>query len=288
MMILKEPMRLLCEPLQDIVAKIIRTNHSDLLISVHSISEGLSSNTATATDFMADGSCEEVYIHDMRFTEFGSVGSIEYERMDDMSFSVGSKFIANSRAKLHKDKTFRTTKNAAKVPAMVKEFIRPYTYREVWDSKAGNAVWPHREWVKELNSTAYANGVSDKLNSEISNLIALGVEMPPGWFQELSRTTVPAWNEAMRRSKLEFKMHYVREMPDTRVLVVPMHKMLPNGYADTPLTDPAVFVKDVQSLPGSLQFAQAMLQIADVGTFVPEVGIKLKNGVYYLLENLNN
>jgi hypothetical protein len=285
MMILKESLALLCEPLQDIVAKIVRTNHNHLVLSIYNNPEGLLS---VDRHTLSDGACEKIYMHDTRFPEMPSVGSIEYERIGDNSFSVGSRIIHNNRAKDERNKKYRTTANAAKVPAMVKEFVRPYKFREVWDTKAGTAVWPHREWIRELHGVAYAGGVTDKLNNEIANLVALGIDMPPGWFQELSRTTVPAWTEVTRRSKLEFVMHYVREMPDTRVLVVPMHKMLPNGYADLAIEGPHTFVKDMHSLPESLQFAQAMLQIADVDTFVPEVGIKLKNGVYYLLENLNN
>lgn len=173
----------------------------------------------------------------------------------------------------------KATADAKKMLKLLKQYIKPYTMRDISVRTHYGFKTATDRWTSEPNGLFYNLASSlptTDLVKEIMHLKTAGVEFHTDKFRQLANEGLDLYNEAKRRKSLPVETKHVFFNPDDSIEVSkPYDPKIPNFGESYPVFD---------SLPDSMQQAIAMLRMVDDGVFVPEVGQRISNREFWVLK----
>jgi hypothetical protein len=259
--------------------------------------------SATTLKHEYDGYGAKVYFIDSRFpqmdhkykrTHLGSV-RVEYDNLMDRSnptFVVQSRLIENQRYK-HGSTDFYTkaSKSIDKALKTMLDFVRPYSLNEVRNETVHDFTSTVDKWVyaakKEYHNVKIEN--RKEIVEEMLHLKSLGVQFKTGAFRKLAEEVEGIYAEYKRRTEAKFKAYHVVFTPN--MIYVTAGEVPKNSYDDFTFKSgdsaPKSYPSD-EMLPPNILSGIGLLKMVNVRESVDEVGIRVNENEFYILERLDS
>jgi hypothetical protein len=229
--------------------------------------------------------------HRYKRTHLGSV-RVKYDDNDTPIFVVQSRLIENQRYK-HGSTDFYTkeSKSIDKALKTMMDFVRPYSIDEVRRETVHDFTSTMDKWVyaakKEYNNVKIDN--RKEIVEEMLHLKSLGVQFKTSAFRKLAEEVEGIYAEYKRRTEAKFKAYHVVFTPN--MIYVTAGELLKNSYDDftfkpgdaTPKAHQAV-----ETLPENILSSIGLLKMVNVSEPVGEVGIRVNENEFYILEKLDS
>jgi len=212
------------------------------------------------------------------------VGYVKLSEGDLME--IGSRLIKNDKYRRHSlEYNTKASKIESKVVKMMVDFIKPFSFSEIFefhDYKTASLV---KSWRNELyqagESMWHIN--SAELYEEVKHLRDLGVQFKTKAFNEMA-DAVETRDAHRNRQKQDIEVYHVYAV-DGRVAVTT--KTLDTLNSQTkPM--PTVMYDSIETLPPDLLADVSMLKIlgGDVDQSIPGVGYRVSDNEFYVMKPL--
>jgi len=246
------------------------------------------------------GAYQKVVFKDERFpqmdhrykrTHLGSV-RVKYDDNDTPIFVVQSRLIANQRYK-HGSTDFYTkeSKSIDKALKTMLDFVRPYSIDEVRNESVHDFTSTMDKWVsaakKEYNNVKIES--RKEIVEEMLHLKSLGVQFKTSVFRKLADEVEGIYGEYKRRIEARFRAYHVVFTPN--VICVTAGELLKNSYDDFTFKSGDAALKAyqaIETLPENILSSIGLLKMVNTGESVDEVGIRVNENEFYILEKLDN
>ena len=216
-------------------------------------------------------------IHDKRFPNMPKVGDLSVVLKDgEYVYSLFSKRIVNSKYK--KGSEEHRTKQTKDIRRMIKyvcDYIQSYSMPEVARKNVSSVETIAHRWREEYtySHAAIVRGMnSDDFYKEVIRLRDMGIEFGVGKLAELIKDGIEQFKEFNRRQKISFNNYHCFVFSDGRVAVTKN------------ATEYLGEFNSKETLPENLRGQMALLNMLDINVSIPEVGIKVDDNEFYLLE----
>ena len=202
-----------------------------------------------------------------------------------LSFNHSSgKYVITSR-KIKNDKYYEwrneykqvTTKDPKKALKLMFQHIKPFTIDEIVHAGKDRANIKHETWVQDAarEFRSLSDQVSDaEIVQEITSLVAQGIKFKTNTFRLLAEVGIAAYKEQERRRS---SGGFSRAVVVNAVNGVVMYGGFKGAEAGDWKSAPGI-----ELLPPEWLEPVSMLKIVTPGTFVPEVGVRMNESMYYL------
>jgi hypothetical protein len=229
--------------------------------------------------------------HRYKRTHLGSV-RVKYDDNDTPIFVVQSRLIANQRYK-HGSTDFYTkeSKSIDKALKTMMDFVRPYSLDEVRRESVNDFTNSVDKWVhaakKEYNNVK----VDDRkeIVEEMLHLKSLGVQFKTSVFRKLADEVEGIYSEYKRRTEAKFRAYHVVFTPN--MIYVSAGELLKNSYHDSVFkadnATPSAY-QAIEMLPENILSGIGLLKMVNTGESVDEVGIRVNENEFYVLEKLDS
>jgi hypothetical protein len=246
------------------------------------------------------GAYQKVVFKDERFpqmdhrykrTHLGSV-RVKYDDNDTPIFVVQSRLIANQRYK-HGSTDFYTkeSKSIDKALKTMLDFVRPYSLNEVRSETVHDFTSTMDKWVyaakKEYNNVKIES--RKEIVEEMLHLKSLGVQFKTSAFRKLAEEVEGIYAEYKRRTEAKFNAYHVVFTPN--MIYVTAGGLLKTSYDDFTFkpgdATPKAY-QAIETLPENILSSIGLLKMVNMGESVDEVGIRVNENEFYILEKLDN
>lgn len=259
--------------------------------------------SATTLKHEYDPHGQKVYFKDERFpqmdhkykrTHLGSV-RVEYENLMDKSnpiFVVQSRLIENQRYKNGSTDFFtKESKSIDKTLKTMLDFIRPYSIDEVRSETVHAFTGTMDKWVYAAKKEYHNVKIESRkeIVEEMLHLKSLGVQFKTSAFRKLAEEVEGIYAEYKRRTEAKFKAYHVVFTPN--MIYVTAGELPKNSYDDfTFKSDDATprAYQAVEMLPENILSGVGLLKMVNTGESVDEVGLRVNENEFYILEKLDN
>lgn len=246
------------------------------------------------------GAYQRVFFKDERFpqmdhrykrTHLGSV-RVKYDDNDTPIFVVQSRLIANQRYK-HGSTDFYTkeSKSIDKALKTMLDFVRPYSIDEVRNESVHDFTSTMDKWVsaakKEYNNVKIES--RKEIVEEMLHLKSLGVQFKTSVFRKLADEVEGIYGEYKRRTEARFRAYHVVFTPN--VICVTAGELLKNSYGDFTFKSGDAALKAyqaIETLPENILSSIGLLKMVNTNEPVDEVGLRVNENEFYILERLDN
>ena len=246
------------------------------------------------------GAYQKVVFKDERFpqmdhrykrTHLGSV-RVKYDDNDTPIFVVQSRLIANQRYK-HGSTDFYTkeSKSIDKALKTMLDFVRPFSLDEVRRESVQDFTNSVDKWVhaakKEYNNVKIES--RKEIVEEMLHLKSLGVQFKTSAFRKLAEEVEGIYAEYKRRTEAKFRAYHVVFTPN--VICVTAGELSKNSCDDFTFKSGDATLKAyqaVETLPENILSSVGLLKMVNMGESVDEVGIRVNENEFYILEKLDN
>lgn len=220
---------------------------------------------------------------------------VEYDDNNAPRFTVQSRLIENQRYK-NSGTAFhsKTSKSIDKTLKTMLDYVRPYSLEEVRRRTEHTFVSSVDKWVQEARRPYLNLRIDDRkqIIEELLHLNDLGVQFKTDVFRKLAGEIKSINDEHSRRIDAKFKAYHVVFTP--KIIYVTAGKLSKNSYHDFRFeVDPAPAIPSTsyqtfESLPENILSGVGLLKIVPVGESVDEVGLRVNENEFYILEMLDN
>lgn len=231
------------------------------------------------------GQC--VFFYDSRFeNEEESIATLSY---NGEKYHLHSRLINNARCRNNSQgRKTKSTNDPARMLKYLKEYVKPWTVEERAnrDARALSLTVHTRSWVSQPNSRLIdlvKDIQREDLLTEIAFLKESGVQFRAESMRKLADQCVELMAERDRRKVMHFYNVYILVQPNNSVFVV-----LDYAENQTLVTKETKskksnswFFDSLDLCPECIRQPVALLQLAEAEQYVPEVGIKQKNGTAF-------
>ena len=175
----------------------------------------------------------------------------------------------------------RQTSDPKKMLGYLRQYVLPYTTKELM-GKYDPPTYEHSAWVSQPKNEFHdvASKIrGDVLALEIMHLQSIGVQFKSNEFREVASRGLELHQEAKRRMELQSVLMMAMLQPDGSVLV---------GWPDYGNIQMGSRTYDsLEQAPECIQQQVAMLKMCDMGEYVPEVGRRKTQTVFWVHVNPN-
>lgn len=171
------------------------------------------------------------------------------------------------------------TQDPRKMQKLLRQYIYPLTMPEIIDMTDGvestyygwvNA--PERDMATHLSGLAYT--ARKAVIEEVCHLRLLGVsQFKTNLFDGIFREVLPLYDEHQRRLALKVEHVHVYFEPDGKVAVT---------KSKAPLEWDTVKYPSLEQLPENIQQQVCMLKLVEQGKYLPEVGQRMADDIYWV------
>jgi hypothetical protein len=171
------------------------------------------------------------------------------------------------------------------------DFVRPYSLDEVRRESVYDFTNSVDKWVhaakKEYNNVK----VDDRkeIVEEMLHLKSLGVQFKTSVFRKLADEVEGIYSEYKRRTEAKFRAYHVVFTPN--MIYVSAGELLKNSYHDSVFkadnATPSAY-QAVEMLPENILSGIGLLKMVNTGESVDEVGIRVNENEFYILEKLDS
>ena len=229
--------------------------------------------------------------HRYKRTHLGSV-RVKYDDNDTPIFVVQSRLIANQRYK-HGSTDFYTkeSKSIDKALKTMLDFVRPFSLDEVRRESVQDFTNSMDKWVsaakKEYNNVKIES--RKEIVEEMLHLKSLGVQFKTSVFRKLADEVEGIYAEYKRRTEAKFSAYHVVFTPN--MIYVTAGGLLKTSYDDFTFkpgdATPKAY-QAIETLPENILSSIGLLKMVNTGESVDEVGIRVNENEFYILEKLDN
>lgn len=204
------------------------------------------------------------------------VGALEKDSNNPDKYVVTSRLIKNAKYKdWRREHHSVKTKDAKAALKAMFQYFKPFSNSEVAVAFLGDKTEHHNQWVQSAQAgfQSLANKVSHiELMTEVMAMTTDGTQFKTAPFQRLAVEGIEKWEEFKRRKKHAAPCWCAFQNPDETWSIGKF------TGGDTAWARVAAF----ELLPAFAQQQMSILKITAVGTFVPEVGVRNADNVYWL------
>jgi len=188
----------------------------------------------------------------------------------DLSYYDGSYILQGSGIKGRRNAT--RTKNAAAALRLLRKYVKPYSAMGLVNRTDGFGVDSHILWVAEPRRalTSMASLKPAVLLAEIESLKAQGVRFHTPEFRELAEKAAALGAEAAARAAIRLTKFHLCINPDESVSVT-LDSKQQRTY------------RSIEEAPEVIQQNVALLRFAESRSFVPEVGERVRDNLFWVL-----
>ena len=232
--------------------------------------------------------------HRYKRTHLGSV-RVKYENLMDKSnptFVVQSRLIENQRYKNGSTDFFtKESKSIDKTLKTMLDFIRPYSVHEVRRETVHDFTSTVDKWVYAAKKEYQNIRIDDRkeIVEEMLHLKSLGVQFKTSAFRKLAEEVEGIYAEYKRRTEAMFKAYHVVFTPN--MIYVTAGELPKNSYDDFTFksgdSTPRAY-QAVEMLPENILSSIGLLKMVNTNEPVDEVGLRVNENEFYILEKLDN
>jgi len=229
--------------------------------------------------------------HRYKRTHLGSV-RVKYDDNNTPIFVVQSRLIANQRYKNGSTDFYtKESKSIDKALKTMLDFVRPYSLNEVRSETVHDFTSTMDKWVyaakKEYNNVKIES--RKEIVEEMLHLKSLGVQFKTNAFRKLAEEVEGIYAEYKRRTEANFKAYHVVFTPN--MIYVTAGGLLKTSYDDFTFkpgdATPKAY-QAIETLPENILSSIGLLKMVNTGESVDEVGIRVNENEFYILEKLDN
>jgi hypothetical protein len=259
----------------------------------------LRSATTLKHDYEHTG--QKVFFKDERFPQMDykyrrtHLGSVRVKYGDDDTipiFVVQSRLIANQRYKNGSTDFYtKESKSIDKALKTMLDFVRPYSLSEVRRESVSDFTGSVDKWVSAAKKEYYNVKIDDRkeIVEEMLHLKSLGVQFKTSVFRKLADEVESIYGEYKRRTEAKFRAYHVVFTPN--MIYVSAGELLNNSYHDSEFkadnVTPSAY-QAIEMLPENILSSIGLLKMVNTGESVDEVGIRVNENEFYILEKLDN
>ena len=205
---------------------------------------------------------------------------LETNTVDDKGrrvYVMRSRLIKNEKYAEHNDDYHsRETTDLKKLSKFLRDYVKPYSPQEI--SQMGNDMSEdYHNWQNEArrNFRAVAGQVSESdVAEEVAYLKSVGVQFRSDKFRDMATKGLELYSELKRRQDSNIKNVHVYINPDESVHVT--------------VADEKTYSYDtLDSVPETVRQQVAMLMMVDMKQYVPEVGKRTDEKMFWVHVNTN-
>lgn len=226
-----------------------------------------------------------IYFVDSRFPTVlihytKNLAVLETNSVDDKGrrvYVLRSRLIKNEKYAAHNDDYHsRETTDIKKLSKFLRDYVKPYSPQEI--SEMGKNVFvDFSDWQGEArhNYRQVASQVScDDVVEEIAYLKSVGIQFRSDKFRDIAAKGLELYDEFKRRKDINIKNVHVYINPDESVQV-------------TVADDKTYSYETLDSVPEIVRQQIAMLMMVDMKQYVPEVGKRTDEKMFWVHVNTN-
>lgn len=233
-------------------------------------------------EFSPEGNAGAVRFMDSRFSSRHSLGRLHAETDDkgDYVWVLTSRLINNERFVRGNDRKHqKQTKDPKKVLRYLRDYIRPYSAKEIADRSVDVHVNALDTWKSQAMSLMrdLCNLTREDVMREMVRMSAVGYKPQTEKFAQVMEQGLAAWEEAQRRSNRKVMNVHLFINPDESVEIFCQDKM---GYMG--INQGVTTFTSLAETPECIQQHVAMLRMMEDKAFVPEVGTKVNASNYWI------
>ena len=178
---------------------------------------------------------EMVLFMDPNAETMNYAGAIKWQQGDfgkPYKFRVVTRYVINQRYRDSERKRSVETQDEARALKEMLTHFKPFTTREIAHEHRSAPVNVVSAWKSEFYSEMNLafSLTNDIMVREILNLQAQGVKFATEEFNNIATKGIEAYNETQRRQQVKTVSHFVRVLPDGRVLVLSQGGVEPVEY----------------------------------------------------------
>lgn len=231
------------------------------------------SNSADRICFVDSRFASNVVVHYKR-----CLAVLETNGRDDKgrkNFVLRSRLITNPKYSEHNDDYHsRETTDLKKMAKFLREYVKPYSPQEIM-GMGGDIANDYYDWKQEA-ATQFRQVVSRLSSTDIAEEVAylksVGVQFRSEKFMEVATTGLELFAEAKRRGTTGIVNAHVYIHPDNSVSV-----SIPEGKTYS--------YESLEGTPECVRQQVAMLMMVDMNQYVPEVGKRTKEKMFWVHVN---
>lgn len=191
------------------------------------------------------------------------------------SFVLQSRLISNEKySEFNDDYRSRETTDIKKMAKFLREYVKPYSPQEI-SEMGGNISSDYYDWQQEAAQQfrRVAGQVTTvDIAEEIAYLKSVGVQFRSDKFREIATTGLELFDEMKRRKESGIVHAHVYIHPDDSVSVS--------------VTEGRTYAfETLDSVPEVVRQQVAMLMMVDMNQYVPEVGKRTKDKMFWVHVN---
>lgn len=246
-----------------------------------------------------EGHNDEVYFIDSRFAltekddpSFSDNPAFSHGGIAVMSFTAGEYQLRSMRIKNNKYNPYsdgyhmRKTTDSRKMMRFLKEVVKPLTNMEIAarsesirDKLVDWCAAPEKDLFNMLDDIG-----SKEVLEEIIYLQSLGVQFRGPTFQRVASEglTLEQVMKERREAADNLWVLHVYEQPDGAVSVVLDGKANSRFVHGSRVNTTEHTYQNIESVPESIRQATALLKIAEVNTYIPQVGKRNADGSFWI------
>lgn len=233
---------------------------------------------------MREGTYNTLDFFDERFppnrANAQSIASLRYE---GGSYIIRSQRIQNKKFRagnVYGAFRERVTKDARKMQKMLREYIYPFHIYEIIDmtenTRTSFANWvnaPERDMCTITGSLPSI--IKRDLIEEMLHLRMQGTQFKTERFRKIANEALPLYDEYARRSSLKVTHMHVYVQPDGKVVVT-------KATEDRSFDWQTTTYDGMDKVPENIQQQISMLKLVDIAQYVPEVGQRMAEDIYWI------
>lgn len=205
---------------------------------------------------------------------------LEANTVDDKGrkiYVLRSRLIKNEKYAQHNDDYHsRETTDRKKLSKFLRDYVKPYSPQEI-SQMGSNMSDDYFSWQNEArrNFRAVAGQVSESdIAEEVAYLKSVGVQFRSDKFRDIATKGLELYNEMKRRQDSDIKNVHVYINPDESVHV-------------TVSEDKTYSYDTLDGVPEIVRQQVAMLMMVDMKQYVPEVGKRTDEKMFWVHVNTN-
>jgi hypothetical protein len=209
------------------------------------------------------------------------VGYVKVSEGDLME--IGSRLIKNDKYRRHSlEYNTKTSKIESKVVKMMVDFIKPFSFGEIFEFNSDRTEGLIKGWRSELYKAGESiwHVGSNDLYEEVKHLRNLGVQFKTDEFRKLAEA-VETRDAYKVREKQSLEIYHVYVM-DGRVAVTSKELDKYNSKNHKP----TVMYDSLETLPEDLLADVSMLKILGSEVPIPGVGYRVSDNEFYVMKPL--
>lgn len=193
-------------------------------------------------------------------------------------YRIAGRLVRNEKYAQYNDEYYaKTTTDPKKLLKMLRDYVKPLTALEIMDKTSGSVEHDLYLW-KDSPKDQFRGIVRDLRDADIAEEImylqSVGVQFRSDKFRRVVSEGLGLYEEAKRREQARYSTVHVFLQPDESVVV--------SSAAGTSLPAGSWTFQTMEEAPQWVQHQVAMLRMCEAGGYIPEVGRKVTDVLYWV------